>query len=199
MLAGAAQQSRPFSHALHLKLKPDCVSCHAAAPASSNASDNNLPAPAVCAECHSKPIPVKAPAKTLVTHFSHAVHLKMGNLAPVIAAAVDAKTYLSPLSAAVIRPHLGGGNACEACHRGLRESAAVTRDALPQMADCLTCHNKIDNPFSCEQCHDAGPHLKPASIHVTRFIDLHSSAKANLDKQSCTICHGRKFTCLGCH
>jgi len=66
------------------------------------------------------------------------------------------------------------------------------------MADCIVCHNQIDNPFSCDKCHASGVNLKPAS-HVEGFMSAHSSGKMNLDKASCTICHGRTFRCLGCH
>ena len=67
------------------------------------------------------------------------------------------------------------------------------------MADCLVCHNKIDNPFSCEKCHTApAVQLKPPS-HTADYVDTHSSGKLQLDKPSCVICHGKEFTCLGCH
>ena len=90
----------------------------------------------------------------------------MGNLAPVIAAAIDKKTYLQPPGD--IRRHLNTQNACEACHRGLEESDQVTPAAMPQMADCLVCHTEIDNPFSCEKCHAKNAALKPAS-HVASY------------------------------
>lgn len=116
----------------------------------------------------------------------------------MIAAAIDKQTYHS-LPADGIRAQLRAArNNCTACHRGLEESDQVTKANLPQMADCLTCHPQIQNPFSCEKCHDPGPHLSPPS-HVEGFLDLHSSPKANLEKASCVICHGRRFTCLGCH
>src|SRR3984885_3699320 len=80
--------------------------------------------------------------------FSHAKHLKLGNVAPVIAAAIDSGIYLGQ-NGAKIRPLLNSGNACLACHRGLEESEAVSRTNMPQMADCLVCHNQIDLPDSC--------------------------------------------------
>ncbi len=140
---------------------------------------------------------MKTPAVTLVTRFSHRQHLGMGNLARIIAASIDAKTYLS--NPGEIRRHLNSTNSpCSACHRGMEESDAVSRAALPQMADCLVCHTRIDPPFSCESCHAPGEHLKPAS-HAPGYVDRHSSVKAQIDKPSCVICHGRKFTCQGCH
>src|SRR5712691_1411254 len=52
--------------------------------------------------------------------FSHKKHLKLGNVAPVIAAAIDKGTYLG--HGERIRPFLNSANACFACHRGLEES-----------------------------------------------------------------------------
>ena len=66
------------------------------------------------------------------------------------------------------------------------------------MADCLVCHNKVDPPFSCGFCHVEGANLKPAS-HAANFLESHSRKDANLDLKTCAVCHGRKFTCLGCH
>lgn len=147
-------------------------------------------------------MPSRSPTATLVTRFSHTQHSKLGNVAPVLAAAISGKTYHASVNGEPPAAGLGGqlksANACAACHRGLEESEAVTKAAFPAMPDCLVCHPKIDNPFSCEMCHAAGAHLKPAS-HTRHYIDFHSTGKANLNKQSCVICHGKKFTCLGCH
>ncbi len=69
---------------------------------------------------------------------------------------------------------------------------------MPRMADCLVCHNQIDPPFSCAQCHDPKwTGLQPANHHDTDFHDKHST-KA-IVKQGCSLCHGRTFTCMGCH
>ena len=127
--------------------------------------------------------------------FSHKTHLKLGNIAPVIADAIDHGRYLSPGD---IRRFLNTKNACEACHRGLEESTKIGTANMPQMADCLVCHNKIDPPESCGFCHDPGPHLKPSN-HTPDFLDSHPRKSLGLNMQSCAVCHGRKFTCLGCH
>jgi predicted CXXCH cytochrome family protein len=187
--------AEPFSHKLHLALRLECATCHAAATSSAKPSDNLLPAKTVCLQCH-EDAEVPAPPTTRVVSFSHARHLKMGNLAPLLAAAIDKRTYLQPPGD--IRRHLDTQNPCQACHRGLQESGQVTNAAMPQMADCLVCHTEIDNPFSCEKCHAKDAPLKPAS-HLGSFLSDHSSGKLNLDKASCVVCHGRNFRCLGCH
>ncbi len=141
-----------------------------------------------------------APPATKIAHFSHAQHLKMGNVAPVIAAAIDKGAYLS--SPGNVRPLLNTKNACGACHRGVETSTEVDASLLPRMADCLVCHSQIDPPDSCATCHAASFTLKPVN-HTDDFLDSHTSdftnAKPTLDKTTCAVCHGRKFHCLGCH
>jgi predicted CXXCH cytochrome family protein len=195
LISWGAAAAAPFSHKLHLGLKLECVTCHTAAPSSTKAADNLLPDRKVCLGCH-QDAQIPAPPASRAATFSHAQHLKMGNLASVIAAAIDKKSYLQPPGD--IRRHLNGQNACQACHRGLEESEQVTPAAMPQMADCLVCHTEIDNPFSCEKCHAKDAQLKPPS-HDAGFLSSHTSGKLNLDKASCVVCHGRSFRCLGCH
>ena len=161
--------------------------------------DNNLPQAAVCISCHKDGETIKEPRPSKLAKFNHRQHLRMGNIAPLIASAIDAKEYLSPPGD--LRRLLNSKNACEACHRGLPESNAVTDAAFPKMADCLVCHakiEKIDPPFSCAACHAKSFQLMPAS-HDVQWLDFHASGKSNMDKQSCAVCHGRKFTCRGCH
>jgi len=191
----ALASAAPFSHRLHLKLKPDCTNCHTTVAHSARAEDNNLPPAALCKPCHAN-ASVPAPPKTLLAHFSHEKHLQLGNIAPLIAKAIDSGQYLSPPDD--IRGHLNGTNACLACHRGIETSEVVSRANMPQMADCLVCHNKIELPFSCEQCHGAGAKLRPAD-HPPEFLESHSRLEAKFDKTTCTVCHGRRFRCLGCH
>ena len=66
------------------------------------------------------------------------------------------------------------------------------------MADCLVCHTQIDPPFTCGKCHTAEAVLRPAS-HTPRFADVHSNRREVPDKSGCKVCHGVKFTCMGCH
>ena len=203
--AGAAAGAEPFSHKLHLAQGIECTFCHEATLKSTRADEKLIPAGKVCAECHDDG---RAPSRTPpgatpvpLAGFNHALHLRMGSiLAPVIASAIDKRVYLQPREAEAvwIRNHLNTGNPCQACHRGLEESDRVTPAALPQMADCLVCHTVIDPPFSCEDCHAKDAPLKPAS-HTEHFVSDHSSGKLHLDKSTCALCHGRTFTCGGCH
>jgi hypothetical protein len=129
--------------------------------------------------------------------FSHAKHLKLGNVGPVIAQAIDKGTYLGS-DGKSIRPLLNSTNQCTACHRGLENSDKISAANMPAMADCLVCHNTISPPDRCEFCHPKDAQLMPTN-HVAGFLDSHTNKKAGLDLTTCAVCHGRKFTCLGCH
>jgi hypothetical protein len=202
--AAVAQTAQPFSHRVHLAAKLACVDCHTSAAASTRLDEKLLPKPEACLKCH-KAAEIGAPTGTVAgpdgtprpARFDHQLHLKLGNLAPVISAAIDNKTYLSPVTPE-LRSALNTRNPCEACHRGLEASDRPDRSVMPQMADCLVCHNQIDPPYSCEFCHAKGAKLRPAS-HTPDFLDTHTSGKLGFDKTTCAVCHGRHFHCLGCH
>jgi len=196
MVGVAAAQGAPFPHRIHLAAKLECSACHAAALTSTRVDDNLLPKPEVCLKCH-KTADIGAPPATRLARFNHQLHLKFGNLAPAIAAAIDGKKYLTT-PAVGLRAYLNTTNPCGACHRGLEVSDRPDRSALPQMADCLVCHNQIDPPYSCEFCHLKDAALKPAN-HTPDFLDTHTTGKLGLDETSCAVCHGRHFRCLGCH
>ena len=177
----------------------ECLTCHPGAASSSSVADNLLPGKQVCMDCHDQ-VEIPAPPVTNLTKFSHALHLKMGNVAPILAAAIDHKTYFETPGSDTkwVRSHLNSRNPCQACHRGLEESDQVARVNLPQMSDCLVCHAKIEAPFSCWDCHGKEANLKPTN-HTPNFMDSHNSGKIQLDKSTCAICHGRTFRCMGCH
>ena len=150
-----------------------------------------------------KSVAVSEKADRPVRHvkFSHELHLKLPPVAPVLSKAIDAGDYIAGLGSdpARLKPLLAGaGNQCEGCHRGMAAAVSVGKLNYPHMSDCLVCHNEIENPFSCEKCHTGEARaLRPAS-HVDRdFADGHS--KKTVSKQECAVCHGRKFSCLGCH
>ncbi len=197
LTAARGQESKPFSHRIHLELKLECGYCHTTAAASTKAADNLLPPISVCRNCHDDARVVKPPRQLTVAKFNHSLHLQMGNLAPVILAAVRSGAYLAP-HGPELEKQLEGASGCTACHRGLEQSDAVSLANFPAMADCLVCHSKLDPPYSCEKCHVPGPNLKPAS-HTAQFLESHSRQGALREKVSCAVCHGRDFTCLGCH
>jgi len=201
----AATSAQTFSHRKHLAMKLECVMCHAAATSSSKAADNLIPKAEVCATCHTgelalkTPPTIRAPRDSNVSKFSHQIHAKFGNtIAGMVTRSIDSGAYLgdptgvkAALATAGPRPH-----ACTGCHRGLSVSDTTSEANFPHMADCLVCHDKIDAPFSCEKCHQPSEKLKPVS-HAVNFLDKHSDKV--VQKVGCQLCHGRRFTCLGCH
>lgn len=206
-----------FSHRLHLNrvnARAQCADCHTTAAASARAEDSLLPKEAACLKCHDgrkarkdctvcHADPKKATSFAAVARtfrFSHRRHVEFGNLAPVLADAIRKGRYFSqpPPAPADLKTQ----NACGACHRGVARVDLAGPANLPQMADCIVCHDKIDPPFSCEFCHTKEAikegKIKPAS-HTPNYLDAHSGRNARLDKPSCVICHGINFRCLGCH
>lgn len=200
-----AAQDWEFPHSKHLEQGLDCQTCHSQAATSGSAEDHLLPDAQLCAACHNgqfaptidtAPLAARLPA-TRIYRFDHGFHLDLGEIAPLIAAAIDSGDYHGKPGDA--RRFLDGGNNCTACHRGLEESLAVKPEAhMPRMGDCIVCHTRIDNPFTCKECHLEGINLRPAD-HTRHFIDTHSTGEVELDKLSCLPCHGRDFPCMGCH
>lgn len=197
----AAAPPRPFSHKYHLTQVAACESCHTEAAASTKASDNLLPAKESCVMCHDEVHIMQPRAAGAVQKFNHAHHVKMGSVAPVVSAAIKGKQYLG-LAVPSLETLANAKDACSGCHYGIAESENVPHDNtvkahFPQMADCLTCHNKIQPPESCKQCHvETTPNFRPTS-HSADFGDTHS--QKTVAKTECASCHGRKFTCKGCH
>ena len=205
LAAPLAAQDWAFPHQTHLAMGLDCGTCHSKAAESSDVGDDLLPNHALCESCHNgqtapaidfAPLAERA-AEVRTFRFDHSFHLGLGEIAPLIAAAIDSGNYYGKPGDA--RRFLDNASGCSACHRGLEESTQVLAGVhMPQMADCIVCHTKIDNPFSCPECHVEGANLRPAD-HTREFIDTHSTGKAGLDKISCQPCHGRDFGCMGCH
>lgn len=196
-----------FSHDLHLgDVGLSCNVCHSAIIGSEESSDHNLPQQQICLACHNgqtapsidaSPLAERQPAERGFA-FSHRQHLEMENIAGKIAEAIDTGEYLGPVPA--IREQLNSDQACVGCHRGIESAARVDSEVhLPNMPECLVCHDQIDNPFSCEECHAPDFAIKPAN-HTREFVDAHSTGKMTAAKKlTCEPCHGRNFTCMGCH
>ena len=159
----------PFSHRVHLAQKLPCATCHPGAATSKTAADNNLPDPAVCLGCHKDMQPA------------------IKQPAPSLVTKFNHRVHLKLIE---------GG--CSGCHRGLAKADVTGPEHFPRMPECLTCHNEIDPPFSCVKCHDENANLKPAS-HTPDYLDRHNRKGVITERQSCPVCHGKEFTCLGCH
>lgn len=203
VIVSSAAFAADFSHELHMKMVPLCTGCHAFATTSTQATDNLLPPAQICAKCHEQAT-IKAPRATTVARFNHSKHVKIGpTIAPALAQAIDRKEYLSQPDPDLRRQLANAKGECTGCHRGLDESKAVNAASvsphMPHMSDCLVCHNKIDPPETCATCHSpVSMQLRPAN-HSRDFLDRHTSGKIGLDLKTCSGCHGRTFSCMGCH
>lgn len=92
--ATLAPAAAPFSHRRHLALKIPCTQCHAAAATSTKAADVLLPAASACATCHDDSrMPRATPATSFVTRFNHALHARISNIGPLIAAAATPRRW----------------------------------------------------------------------------------------------------------
>jgi len=127
----ATAQDWAFPHKPHLERGLVCQTCHSAAEGSQQAADNLLPNGQICSACHdgqTAPAIDTAPLaqrqhETRSYRFDHEFHLKQGNIAPLIAAAIDDGSYHG--KPGDTRRFLNSKNACVACHRGLTESESV--------------------------------------------------------------------------
>ena len=195
-------QELTFSHRLHfVEANTTCLDCHAPARESKAAADILVPTEDQCAVCHeggtATPVDT-AGLKNFKTkprsyRFNHEFHLRLGNAAPLIAAAIDSgRISANPATRGSISiPAIPARRAT-----GCREADMANEAHLPLMPDCLVCHSEVDNPFSCEKCHLEGVNLRPAD-HTRDFIDLHSTGKISYDKQTCLPCHAATSVAWG--
>lgn len=201
-----------FSHAKHLARAMACTDCHADALTSTESKDDLLPGEPVCARCHpidrAQPDRVVAgqpPATCVTCHPGYTA-----------GAPVD-RTTIPPAN--LIFDHAAHGRtACKTCHGDLTTVDVATRDALPTMATCLTCHDGKDHDgvvvaSECTTCHLADPGgkvrtalpdgvLAPKSgvlgdAHDPGWADHHAAA-ARAPGATCSSCHA-EHECADCH
>lgn len=184
-----------FSHALH-KDAVECATCHPAAE-SALATDNLLPAPSVCADCHDE--------ADVRGYYS----LDDGvDLATYAVPVKDHKLYFSHAD------HSGTlGMTCLECHVGITEDEG---EGVPSMDLCYRCHNNADvsAPIvrstadapktmlatnQCEACHTTLAGLHPENHRVPNFIQEHGKFAMNGEAdRDCAVCHSQSF-CQECH
>ncbi len=187
LLFGLAILASPdFSHPVHLELGLACAHCHAGAETSRQAGDQIFPRPAVCLSCHSDagstPLDAArlrwtAPERTY--RFDHAFHVRLGDLAPFLAAAIDDGKYLGSPE---IRPLLERAGDCTACHRGLELRRGPR--PCPSCRTAWSATRRSTTPSVAATATWRGVNLRPAD-HTQEFADLHGTGKIQLDKASC--------------
>lgn len=199
-----------FTHAAHLRRGATCGDCHADAASSRSAVDNLLPTEAACRACH--PIDRAAPDKVVAgapPARCDACHVGYR------AGGVPARVWIPPPNLKFDHAaHVTRGTACTACHGDLEAEGVglATRDQLPRMRLCLTCHDGAQAPDACSTCHlaDVGvlrttlPEgtLAPSGLafgdaHDLGFARDHGAAASRGDA-TCDSCHRERF-CTECH
>lgn len=170
LLWQGAGEAAVFSHRRHVeKEEIKCLDCHKAAATSTQASDNLMPSPAVCGDCHDPgQVPTNFPTAERSVQFAHQRHVGTLKLA------------------------------CEQCHVGVGQlEVPAPVAALPAMSTCMGCHNAEAAPRECETCHlQTRAQLKPAS-HQAGWKNSHGP-EARLSDSSCLPCH-RVSECQECH
>lgn len=111
--------------------------------------------------------------------------------------------------------------ACERCHPGVEKVGLATRDHLPGMSVCTSCHVTWRN--ECAKCHPAGPSGRMQSVfsdgklapngsygiddnHDLQFRSGEHRHLASVNIDYCLNCHGLSFSspqepkgCQECH
>lgn len=210
-----------FSHHGHRGQARRCLTCHAAALASDSAGDRLVPPEADCARCHDIQAVREGrftdpPGNCHVCHpgFDHTVHrAPEASLFPASNLVFSHRRHLERLGASGRDPNA----ACAACHGDVDAVDLATRDDLPTMATCLTCHDGRQASAACSTCHllargglgarletsfrsgelRPGPGNPFGLDHGPRYDQAHSLTALSRREQ-CLACH-TESSCQACH
>ncbi len=195
-----------FSHARHLgRGDVVCTDCHTRAATSRSALDRLTPDEAACRRCHA--IDRGQPARD--DHpVTACVACHPGWQADRAVERIDIPPPAIKFSHAA-----HAATACAACHPGVAQADLATRDHLPRMDACLTCHDDVTASGACTTCHLAdragrvqtalpGGALIPTggvsgAAHGPGFDQEHAQASRGLGA-ACASCHAQAF-CVDCH
>jgi len=204
-----------FTHARHLGRGLECLDCHGDARTSRSSVDRLIPTEADCTGCHAvdrtqpdKQVAAgKAPARCDTCHPSYDPAAPMGAMPRVRIPTPNLKFDHAA--------HVSRGVDCRTCHGDLvgEGTGLATRDNLPRMRLCLTCHDGRRAPSACTTCHIADPggrvrtdypsgKLVPSGVlrgdaHDLTFRTSHGEVARN-DERYCASCHQKRF-CVDCH
>lgn len=207
-----------FSHETHVKgLRQSCKSCHAEAYASEHVNDRLLPDPVkTCDTCHDVDHANRSAVRAGADARARCDTCHLGG--------ADAQGRVAPLVVprANLRfnhkKHLDRNIQCAQCHGQIGEVDETTRDQLPRMAGCFTCHNlsgaaRGDAKGECSTCHVTNANgtlqthfatgtLEPpmwlhGAGHGADWLTRHKAVAAN-DSAFCGSCHTAS-ECTDCH
>lgn len=210
-----------FNHDLHVtELKLGCVDCHDRATTSTQSKDRLLPSGKRCDGCHGTDHrdllrvsrnPARLSSDCSVCHTGPFVDADPPRIEPVVLPTPNLK-----FSHAL---HAKSKIACRECHGDVEKIEVATRDQMPRMRGCLTCHTgqpggTAKRPSgACPTCHyeesdgrlktdfASGQLLPPGWMrnaqHGPDWIERHKRV-AGADSQFCASCHTEK-DCTDCH
>lgn len=210
-----------FSHRDHRGQPRRCLACHAAALSSDSARDRLLPSEQDCTRCHDIQAAregryANPPGKCHACHpgFDRTVHrAPEASLVPASHLIFSHARHLQRLTRSGADPSA----ACATCHGDVEAVDLATRDDLPVMASCLTCHDGRQASAACSTCHlparaGRGARLETAFPsgalrpgpgnpfgldHGPRYDQIHALVALSRREQ-CLACHSES-SCQACH
>jgi Cytochrome c7 and related cytochrome c len=211
LIFGAQRLPLTFSHAAHLRRAPGmaCVDCHDDADSSTSAVDLLIPGESACEMCH----PIDRTRPDLVVAGKPPVACTTCH--PGFVAGQPVARIEIPTPELKFSHKAHATTACTVCHGDLAAEgvARATRDQLPRMRLCLTCHDDKTAPAACTTCHLSGDdgrvrttlpggELEPSGVlwgaaHDLTFRANHKAA-AQTTGALCSSCHAQRF-CADCH
>jgi hypothetical protein len=208
-----------FNHKKHVQeLKQTCKVCHAGALTSDAVTDRLLPKPGeTCDSCHDVDHSDLSNVKAGTEANGQCAYCHMGE-----DAGAGGKVAAFVLPHANLRfthkKHLARNIQCGQCHGQIDQLELATRDQLPRMAGCFTCHNMSgaaqgDAKGECATCHltrpdgrlltafSTGDLLPPRWLHnaghTADWIERHKGI-AGANSALCASCHTASY-CTDCH
>jgi len=211
-----------FNHKFHVvEQKLACKTCHAGATTSESVADRLTPKGTTCDGCHG-------------SEHEDLAHVKPGDEANGKCAfchvgykdgdgnKVARFDIPRPNMVFNHKKHAVRNIACGQCHGDVQELELATRDQLPRMRGCFSCHARTEAASqgeaksACETCHVKGgakeggrlktvfatgvmepPRWLHNAQHTPDWVQRHKYVAAN-DSQFCSNCHKEEY-CTGCH
>ncbi len=176
-----------FSHKLHVtEQELECTTCHQTVEESTTGRDNLLPTMETCSDCHD----VESDDNCQQCH----TDVDNAQAVPRI------ENYSRKNSH---KKHLDQGLECLDCHQVMATKEEVEPIVLPNMEQCMTCHQARMVSTECATCHFPDEQLKPAS-HTLGFLHNHSDLAAEQVQdvsggKKCSLCHQSTNFCQSCH
>jgi hypothetical protein len=176
------QKHLKFSHKQHIDNgASDCAQCHPAA-TSMKASDSLRPTHDNCTSCHEDQLGGECGFCHVDPENIQAVPVPERNLV------FSHKQHIAVK-----------GVECKTCHTNIEEASLATKENMPSMTVCATCHNERQVTNQCEACHTDLHALVPPDHLEAGFKKSHRElTRLGGLETSCSTCHTQSF-CAECH